>query len=135
LEVPRAGWRHLRAVGVGVAHPHRARRARLAGGSLHQGDSSRVAGRHPEGYPQGRAASSDAAGRSLENEGSTDFLVHVYSHESEIRLLIGSTILDPALWGTALQAAEKCDSRCHSEHSEESLCAECPEKERFLVDS
>src|SRR5713101_127511 len=33
----------------------------------------------------------------------------------------------------AKQFAEKGFSGCHSERSEESLCAECQEKERFLV--
>jgi hypothetical protein len=33
----------------------------------------------------------------------------------------------------ALQFAEKSFSACHSKRSEESLCAECQEKERFLV--
>jgi hypothetical protein len=34
---------------------------------------------------------------------------------------------------TAEQLAEKGHSCCHSERSEESLCVECQEKERFLV--
>src|SRR4029077_14605293 len=33
----------------------------------------------------------------------------------------------------AKQIAEKGPSACHSERSEESLCARCQEKERFLV--
>jgi hypothetical protein len=33
----------------------------------------------------------------------------------------------------ALQLAEKANSYCHSERSEEFLFAECQEKERFLV--
>jgi hypothetical protein len=33
----------------------------------------------------------------------------------------------------AKQFAEKSFSACHSERSEESVCAECQEKERFLV--
>jgi len=38
-------------------------------------------------------------------------------------------------WKTnaASQVAEKSSSVCHSKLSEESLCAECQEKERFLV--
>jgi hypothetical protein len=38
-----------------------------------------------------------------------------------------------ALNGTAEQLAEKANSYCHSERSEESLCARGYEDERFLV--